>query len=211
MSTPEQIAYGKAYRQRPEARAAERARSRRRERDDPGIARKRNHRRRARMLNAFVEHVEPLVLLEMDDGVCGICGADVDPFDFHMDHIVPLSRGGLHSYLNMQVAHPGCNVRKSNRHPDTRLLPQTPAGTRSERVRQRDGLIVALLERDLTYAEVAEALGVSRRTVSARVSAMRAAGLTPPTRKQGQRRDPARNGWDTRLVTREINPNRRAA
>lgn len=66
----------------------------------------------------FVEHVEPLVLLEMDDGVCGVCGEDVNPFDFDMDHVIPASKGGEHSYANMQIAHPACNQRKSNRLPE---------------------------------------------------------------------------------------------
>lgn len=71
-----------------------------------------NARRRALQKNAFIENVHSLVLLEQADGICGICGQDVDPFDFHVDHIVPLSRGGEHSYVNTQVAHPSCNVRK---------------------------------------------------------------------------------------------------
>lgn len=58
------------------------------------------------------ERLEPLVVLERHDGVCGICGGDVDPFAFHMDHIVPLARGGAHTYANLQPAHPSCNVRK---------------------------------------------------------------------------------------------------
>jgi 5-methylcytosine-specific restriction endonuclease McrA len=30
----------------------------------------------------------------------------------HLDHIVPLARGGEHSYANTQPAHPTCNRRK---------------------------------------------------------------------------------------------------
>lgn len=63
----------------------------------------------------FVEHVDPLILLERDDGVCGICGRDVDPFNFQIDHVVPLSRGGEHSYANTQAAHASCNQRKYNK------------------------------------------------------------------------------------------------
>jgi 5-methylcytosine-specific restriction endonuclease McrA len=75
-----------------------------------------SHRRhRARNRNAFVETVDPLVVLERGDNVCGICGGDVDPGDFHIDHIVPLARGGLHNYENTQPAHPRCNWAKSAR------------------------------------------------------------------------------------------------
>jgi 5-methylcytosine-specific restriction endonuclease McrA len=70
-------------------------------------------RRRAWKRDAFVEDVHELVVLEMDDGVCGICGEDVDPFDFHVDHVIPLAKGGEHSYANVQTAHPACNVRKN--------------------------------------------------------------------------------------------------
>ena len=62
---------------------------------------------------ATVERVDRLVVLERDDGVCGICGEDVDPMDFHVDHIVPVRQGGEHSYANVQTAHPACNWRKN--------------------------------------------------------------------------------------------------
>lgn len=74
--------------------------------------------RRALKLAAYVEDVDPLVVLERDDGVCGICGGDVDPFDFQVDHVIPLSRGGEHSYANVQVAHESCNKAKYDRLPD---------------------------------------------------------------------------------------------
>ena len=74
--------------------------------------------RRALLLNAFVEKVHPLVVLERADGVCGICGEDVDPMEFHVDHIIPLARGGEHSYANVQPAHPFCNVSKGARLPE---------------------------------------------------------------------------------------------
>jgi 5-methylcytosine-specific restriction endonuclease McrA len=70
---------------------------------------------RARKRGAHVEHVEPLVVLERDDGVCGICGEDVDPTFFDIDHVIPLARGGEHSYRNVQVAHRRCNARKGAR------------------------------------------------------------------------------------------------
>lgn len=73
----------------------------------------RSAKRRARKNAGIVEEVVPLVVLELDDGVCGICHEDVDPTDFHVDHVVPLSAGGDHCYANVQVAHPDCNLRKS--------------------------------------------------------------------------------------------------
>lgn len=67
---------------------------------------------KARKNAAFVEAVDPLIVLERDDGVCGICGEDVDPLAFHVDHVVPIAQGGEHSYANVQPAHPSCNQRK---------------------------------------------------------------------------------------------------
>ena len=69
---------------------------------------------RARKRNQFVEHVDPEVIWERDKGICGICG---DPIEgrFDVDHIVPLARGGEHSYANTQAAHPTCNYRKRDR------------------------------------------------------------------------------------------------
>lgn len=53
------------------------------------------------------------MVLELADGVCGICGGDVDPFDFEVDHIVPVSKGGFHNYENVQPSHRRCNRAKS--------------------------------------------------------------------------------------------------
>lgn len=70
-------------------------------------------RRQARLRGASAaEYVDPLVVLERADGTCGICGQDVDPFAFEVDHIVPLVHHGLHNYANTQPAHPVCNRLK---------------------------------------------------------------------------------------------------
>jgi len=86
---------------------------------NPERAQAHGAKRRALKRGATVaEQVIRLVVLERADGVCGICGEDVNPFAFHVDHIVPLSRGGEHSYANTQPAHPLCNLRKHARLPD---------------------------------------------------------------------------------------------
>jgi 5-methylcytosine-specific restriction endonuclease McrA len=69
--------------------------------------------RRARQRAAYVEHVAPAVVWERDEGICQLCGEPAEPNDWHLDHIVPLARGGEHSYQNVQVAHPLCNWRKA--------------------------------------------------------------------------------------------------
>lgn len=69
--------------------------------------------RRARKRDLFVEKVYRPKVFKRDGGICGICHKAVDPANWHLDHIRPLSRGGEHSYANTQVAHPACNQRKS--------------------------------------------------------------------------------------------------
>jgi 5-methylcytosine-specific restriction endonuclease McrA len=71
--------------------------------------------RRARMQAVFVEYVRRDEVFRRDKGQCGICGAMVDPADWHLDHILPVSRGGEHSYANVQVTHPDCNRAKGAR------------------------------------------------------------------------------------------------
>lgn len=71
--------------------------------------------RRARKRAAFVEKVFRQKLFERDQGICGICGQPVDPKRYHVDHIVPLIKGGEHSYANTQIAHPRCNSAKGAR------------------------------------------------------------------------------------------------
>lgn len=58
-------------------------------------------------------------LIERDESTCGICGELVTestgPMKPSIDHIIPLSRGGLHSEENIQLAHYRCNLSKNNK------------------------------------------------------------------------------------------------
>lgn len=88
---------------------------------NPDRVRAKNNARRARMLGAFVEMVDPEVLWVRCGGVCGICGEPIDrdlpwphPQSKTLDHIRPLARGGEHSYANSQLAHAICNSRKND-------------------------------------------------------------------------------------------------
>jgi len=81
-----------------------------------------NRRRRARLLDAWVEDVDIAIVFERDEGLCGICAEAIDlaldwphRMSLTLDHIVPLARGGEHSYQNSQVAHAVCNSRKNDR------------------------------------------------------------------------------------------------
>lgn len=71
--------------------------------------------RRARKRAQWIEDVNPAVLYQRDEGICGICDKPVDASEFQVDHVFPLSKGGLHSYQNTQIAHPRCNQVKGAR------------------------------------------------------------------------------------------------
>ena len=71
--------------------------------------------RRARKLSAFVEDIDRQVVYDRDGGVCGICHEPVLRRGFEVDHIKPLSKGGEHSYANVQAAHMRCNRRKHDK------------------------------------------------------------------------------------------------
>ena len=77
------------------------------------IGRKNASTRRARKLAQFVEVVDPRVVFQRANGLCGICRGPVDPASrWEVDHVMPLVRGGTHSYDNVQLAHRSCNRRK---------------------------------------------------------------------------------------------------
>jgi 5-methylcytosine-specific restriction endonuclease McrA/biotin operon repressor len=194
VSTPEQLAYAKAYRMRLEVRAKERERGRQRAREDSERARNRNHARRIRYAGQYVERVESLVVLERADGVCGICGQDVDPLRFHVDHVVPLSRGGVHAYSNVQPAHPSCNVRKHNAYDGESLPSDSRAGWQWERLHRRDVEMVTMLAAGHTYGDVGRMLGISGGAVALRVRVLRGRGWEVTTRGRGHRKDPSNNG-----------------
>lgn len=59
------------------------------------------------------------------DGICQLCGQKVDKTNIvnghirknypTVDHIIPLSKGGTHTWDNVQLAHMGCNSGKCDR------------------------------------------------------------------------------------------------
>lgn len=80
------------------------------------LARKGVLTRRARIRGAYVETVDPMKVYSRDCGVCGICSRPVEMEEsWHVDHVIPLSRGGEHSYANVQLAHATCNKSKGSR------------------------------------------------------------------------------------------------
>jgi CRISPR/Cas system Type II protein with McrA/HNH and RuvC-like nuclease domain len=69
-------------------------------------------------------------LIKRDNNICAICGKQCDLYDYEItdigtmltgdnypsiDHIIPLSKGGLHNWDNVQLAHRKCNRKKSDK------------------------------------------------------------------------------------------------
>lgn len=81
--------------------------------------------RRARKVGAHAEHVNRAAIIARDDSTCYLCGKRCRPDEIHLDHIVPLARGGAHRPDNLAVACAKCNTAKG-----TRMTTLRPAALR---------------------------------------------------------------------------------
>lgn len=70
---------------------------------------------RARRRLAIVEHVDYGTVYLRDKGICHICSQYSPLEDTEFDHVIPLAKGGEHSYANIKVSHGTCNRTKSDR------------------------------------------------------------------------------------------------
>lgn len=92
-------------------------------RQHPEVAARSKHARRARLNGAVSERVDRLVVFARAGWRCVLCGrptprALIGTGSLQrptLDHIVPLSRGGSHTYANVQCACLSCNSRKSTK------------------------------------------------------------------------------------------------
>lgn len=79
--------------------------------------------RKARMRTAEAEAVDPIQVFERDGWCCYMCGISTPrelrgtlaPNAPELEHIIPLSKGGAHSYGNTACACRACNARKSDK------------------------------------------------------------------------------------------------
>lgn len=96
------------------------------------IRTKRKYLRKTRLKNAVYENVVPVIVYEKHNWICGICGKKInkklkypDPQSVSLDHILPISKGGSHTYINIQSAHLVCNVGKGAKVINAQLSLQT--------------------------------------------------------------------------------------
>jgi 5-methylcytosine-specific restriction endonuclease McrA len=72
--------------------------------------------RRAKLRGAaIVEKIDENVVYERDKGICQLCFKKVKRADKSLDHVIPISLGGNHSYQNIVLVHRSCNSIKGNR------------------------------------------------------------------------------------------------
>lgn len=89
---------------------------------DADIRRNVYHRRRARKKGGVLgEAVIRSEIAERDAWTCHLCAVEIprdaawpDPLSLSIDHVIPLSKGGLHDPSNVKASHLRCNVEKGD-------------------------------------------------------------------------------------------------
>ena len=73
------------------------------------------HKRRAAGLPTHISVLDIRKLRSLQKNKCPACRQEL--VKFHIDHIKPLSKGGKHELLNLQLLCPTCNLNKSAKDP----------------------------------------------------------------------------------------------
>lgn len=76
------------------------------------VHRRQTQKRYALKKSAFVESVCPQALYEKQNGTCYLCSEKFEFHEMECDHVIPLSRGGLHQVSNCKMACIFCNRSK---------------------------------------------------------------------------------------------------
>lgn len=58
--------------------------------------------------------IDKTKICNWESRICGVCNLFIEGA-FHIDHIIPISKGGPHAVWNLQLAHPFCNLSKKDK------------------------------------------------------------------------------------------------
>lgn len=100
---------------RKEAMARIAARQRERRHTDPeywAACKAKKLRRTRAQRGTQIEPVSIQHVAERDAWTCAICGGAVTRATWSLDHVIPLSKGGPHTYANVVLAHRSCNSKR---------------------------------------------------------------------------------------------------
>lgn len=92
--------------------------SKKQRKDNPGKEPSGSFRKRAKQWGVYYEPVDRRKIFARNQWICQLCLEPVNPHSTDprwrasLDHIIPMSRGGAHTYANLQLAHVSCNSRK---------------------------------------------------------------------------------------------------
>lgn len=85
----------------------------------------RRAREKATQVNPMLNYIPLAKLIKRDHGICHLCHKPVDTSVAHphpespvRDHVIPIVKGGSHTWSNIKLAHSGCNANKSDMMPD---------------------------------------------------------------------------------------------
>ena len=82
------------------------------------------HKRRARIRGGEYEQFTRDEIYNRDGGICHLCKRKCPPTRWHLDHLIPISKGGPHTRKNVAVSCPKCNQTKNRYGPSQlRILP----------------------------------------------------------------------------------------
>jgi 5-methylcytosine-specific restriction endonuclease McrA len=85
-------------------------------RENPDKVREFKQRRSSKKDGAKLPRGTVTAIRKAQGNKCAICRTSLKPGS-HLDHVVPLARGGKHEGRNLQLLCPPCNLAKSDRDP----------------------------------------------------------------------------------------------
>ena len=121
--------------------------------------------RRAIKITGSGEPIDRVGLYQRDRGMCGICRKRVARSQMSIDHIVPISRGGTHTWDNVQLAHTECNRRRNDGLLPSQLHLNLPNRKRQSNYRLNPDAAKLIRRRTKPVSELARDFGVAVRTI----------------------------------------------